>query len=349
MAKSFKLFGDIVANDSERWFESDVTPALFVGWLAKQEGDVEVDINSNGGDCAAGLAIANAIKGYGKGKVTCNVLGVAASMASVIACAGKRTCMGQGAFLMVHNPWTVSMGNADDLRKDAETLDKFRDSIVSFYQAKCPGKTADDIKVMLDDETWISREAAADYGFDIYDYAGELKAAAALTRRAFGNAPEAVRAFLDFKAEKPAPAAPNPPQSPCGGADNWEARYKGASQKINELQATIAANAESVKTLQGQLDQANTALAAAKAECEQLKARVEEGAKALAAKDRELAEVRDSLTKAESEVKHLKDTRQMLTAGVLTQQTESFDKRIESAKSPEEREAIRAEKQKAKV
>ena len=131
MSKQFNIFGDIVANDADRLFESDVMPAMFVGWLSKQEGDIEISINSNGGDVAGGLAIANAIKGYTKGEVTCNVLGVAASMASVIACAGKRLCMGQGAFLMVHNPWTVTMGNAEDLRKDADTLDKMR--VTGYY------------------------------------------------------------------------------------------------------------------------------------------------------------------------------------------------------------------------
>jgi ATP-dependent protease ClpP protease subunit len=120
---TFNILGDIVANDSERWFESDIVPGMVIGWLAKQDGDIEININSNGGDVAGGLAIANAIKGYTKGKKTCNVLGVAASMASVVACAGDELKMGQGAFLMVHNPWTVTAGNAEELRKDADTLD----------------------------------------------------------------------------------------------------------------------------------------------------------------------------------------------------------------------------------
>ena len=129
--------------------------------------------------------------------------------------------------------------------------------------------------------------------------------------------------------------------SPC----DWELRYKGASKKINELQATISANAADFKSLQGQLDMANTALALARSECEQLKAKVDEGAKALEAKDKDLAQVRDSLTKAESEVAHLKETRQLLTAGVLSPSTQTdWDAKLKAAKTPEEREAIRAEK-----
>ena len=200
---AFNLFGDIVANDSERWYESDVTPAIFVGWLQKQTGDIEININSNGGDVAAGLAIANAIKGYAKGETTCNVLGLAASMASVVACSAKRLCMGEGAFLMIHNPWTFTMGNAEDLRKDADTLDKMRDSILGFYLEKCPGKTADDFKVLMDEESWIDRTAAGAMGFAVENYEGEFKAAASLTRRAFAKAPAAARAFFEVRA-KPA-------------------------------------------------------------------------------------------------------------------------------------------------
>lgn len=143
-------------------------------------------------------------------------------------------------------------------------------------------------------------------------------------------------------------AEPAPEEQPSQDvAADWEARYKGASKKINELQATIAANAADYKTLQGQLDETKQALASAQAECEQLKAKVDEGVASLEAKDKDLAQVRDSLTKAESEVAHLKETRQLLTAGVLTPKAASFDERIEAARSPEEREALRAEKQKA--
>lgn len=382
MANAFRIFGDIVANDGERWFESDVTPAMFVGWLAKQEGDIEIDINSNGGDVAGGLAIANAIKGYTKGEVTCNVLGVAASMASVIACAGKRLCMGQGAFLMVHNPWTVTMGNAEDLRKDADTLDKMRDSIVSFYQSKCPDKSADDIKALLDAETWISREAAGGYGFAVEDYAGEFKAAASLTRRSFGNAPECVKAFLDFKSEKP--SAPEPAQTPAepsastdGGEPaptpetpaeppvaapaptpaqdgNWEARFKGLSAKFSALQKTHASAAAEmsaqIDSLKSQLEQSAKDLADAKAKVSELSAKLDESDKALQTANADLAQTRDSLQKAEDKASELEKTRDLLTAGVLTPAPEaSYAAKMKAAKTPEEREALRAQKRAGKI
>lgn len=353
---SFNLFGDIVANDADRWFESDVTPAIFVGWLQKQTGDVEININSNGGDVAGGLAIANAIKAYTKGETVCNVLGVAASMASVIACAGKRLCMGEGSFLMIHNPWTVTMGDAEDLRKDADTLDKMRDSILSFYLAKCPGKTADDFKALMDAESWLDRTAAADLGIAVENYEGEFKAAASLTRRAFAKAPEAARAFIDLKTEKPAaPSNSNSnSNSAASPADNWEARFKGLSAKFNDLQkrsVDLVAAAEAERdNFKSQLEQSVKDLADANAKVSELSAKLEEGAKALQKANEDLAATRDSLKKAEDKAAELEKTRDLLTAGVLTPASEaSYEAQMKAAKTPEAREALRAKKREGKI
>lgn len=256
MSKStFNLFGEIVADDSQRWFDSDVTPAMVVGWLAKQDGDLEFNINSPGGDVSGGLAIANAIKSYGKGKITANVLGIAASMASVIACAADEIKMGKGAFFMIHNPWTFSMGDADDLRKEAETLDKMRDSLIGFYQTK-NSKTADEIKAFMDAESWIADTEMEAFGFASSPFDGDVKAAASLTRRQFAKAPDAARAFMEFHAERPgnwdrgtgnaqtvATATP-----PSNHATDWEARYKGMqAAKDKEIAALKAAKADSEK------------------------------------------------------------------------------------------------------
>ena len=390
MSATFNLLGDIVANDAERWFESDIVPGMVIGWLAKQDGDIEININSNGGDVAGGLAIANAIKAYSKGKKTCNVLGVAASMASVIACAGDELKMGQGAFLMVHNPWTVTMGNAEELRKDADTLDKIRDSILSFYQSKAYGKTADDLKALMDAETWLSAEEAREAGFLVDDYAGEMKAAASLTRRAFAKAPDAAKALVEFHDRKPeapkaeAPEAPveapetpaeapaEPPAQPEASdaqptppADNWEARFKGLSQKFNDLQkksaaslaeieeqhkAALAAKDAEITSFKTQLEQGAKDLADANAKVSELSAKLEENAKALQKATDDLAAVRDSLKASEDKVQHLEATRDALTAGVLTPPSEAgYAAKMKAAKTPEEREALRAQKRAGKI
>ena len=384
MSATFNILGDIVANDSERWWESDVVPGMVIGWLNKQDGDIEININSNGGDVAGGLAIANAIKAYTKGKKTCNVLGVAASMASVIACAGDELKMGQGAFLMVHNPWTVTKGNAEELRKDADTLDKMRDSVLSFYQSKAYGKSADDLKALMDAETWLSADEAREAGFLVDDYAGEMKAAASLTRRAFAKAPDAAKALVEFHDRKPGqetgtnattqggangetaavpsvPAVASVPERPT----NWEARFKGLSQKFNDLQkksvemlaaaedqhkAALAARDAENAALKTQLEQGAKDLADANAKVSELSAKLEEGAKALQKATDDLAATRDSLTKAEEQVKHLESTRDALTAGVLTPPSEAgYDAKMKAAKTPEEREALRAQKRAGKI
>lgn len=395
---TFNILGDIVANDAERWYESDIVPAMVIGWLNKQTDDIEININSNGGDVAGGLAIANAIKAYKKGKKTCNVLGVAASMASVIACAGDELTMGQGAFLMVHNPWTVTMGNAEELRKDADVLDKMRDSILSFYQSKAYGKSADDLKALMDAETWLTADDARAAGFLVDDYAGEFKAAASLTRRAFAKAPDAAKAFVEFHDRKPeAPKAKIPADGqilPADGqilpaenhaetpetaatpetsggkglqpeADNWEKRFKGLSQKFNDLQKKsvemLAAAEEQHKTalaardaenaaLKTQLEQGAKDLADANAKVSGLSAKLEENAKALQKATDDLAATRDSLKASEDKVQHLEATRDALTAGVLTPPSEAgYAAKMKAAKTPEEREALRAAKRAGKI
>lgn len=386
---TFNILGDIVANDADRWYESDVMPAMVIGWLNKQEGDIEININSNGGDVAGGLAIANAIKAYRKGKKTCNVIGVAASMASVIACAGDELTMGQGAFLMVHNPWTVTMGNAEELRKDADTLDKMRDSILSFYLSKAYGKSADDLKALMDAETWLTADDARAAGFLVDDYAGEFKAAASLTRRAFAKAPDAAKAFVEFHDRKPvinsdtSEVSANATTARAVGAgeasgavagattvgvptDNWEARFKGLSKRYNEAQAqaleTIAAMEKDFNAkldaltaerdnLKTQLDQSAKDLADANAKVSELSAKVEEQTQALQKATDDLAQTRDSLKAAEDKAAKLESTRDLLTAGVLTPPAEgsSYAEQMQAAKTPEQREALRAKKRAGKI
>ena len=375
--KSINIFGDIIGGEAERWFESEVTPQQIVDELKAANGEpIEVNINSNGGDVAGGLAIANALKGY-KGGVTCNVLGLAASMASVIACAGKRLCMGQGAFLMIHNPWTVTMGNAEDLRKDAATLDKMRDSIVTFYQSKST-KTAEELKELMDAETWISREMANDFGFEVEDYEGELKAAASLSRRAFAKAPDAAKALVEFHDRKPeAPKTPESPEAPAQpeassgkglhpAAENWEERFKGLSKKFNAAQkagmealaqqeakfkAEIEARDAQIKDFKSQLETSAKDLADANAKVSELSAKLDESTKALQTATADLAQTRDSLQKAEDKAAELEKTRDLLTAGVLTPAPEgsTYAEKMKAAKTPEEREALRAAKRAGKV
>jgi ATP-dependent protease ClpP protease subunit len=121
---------------------------------------VSVRINSPGGDVFEGLAIHNLLAA--RGKVRCQVLGLAASAASVVAMAG-RTVMARNALLMCHDPTGLACGGAGRMRKMAGILEKVRDEVADIYARKC-GKDVDTIKVMMAAETWFTGAEAVEYG-----------------------------------------------------------------------------------------------------------------------------------------------------------------------------------------
>ena len=128
--------------------------------------DITFEITSAGGSCTAGIAIANMIRqASAEGHKTCaHIIGLAASMASVIACAADEIKMDQSAFMMIHNPWTQAQGDAEELRKEADTLDKFKSALMSFYRSKF-SKSDEEISQLMDAETWFTGSEAQNFGF----------------------------------------------------------------------------------------------------------------------------------------------------------------------------------------
>ncbi|EPV8232244.1 ClpP-like prohead protease/major capsid protein fusion protein [Escherichia coli] len=124
---------------------------------------INLHINSPGGDVFEGIAIFNALKNHGA-SITVYVDGVAASMASVIAMAGDPIIMPENAFMMIHKPWGVSGGDANDMRDYADLLDKVEGVLLPAYAQKT-GKTTDEIAAMLADETWMSGAECLAHGF----------------------------------------------------------------------------------------------------------------------------------------------------------------------------------------
>ena len=117
-----------------------------------------VHLNSPGGDIFDGLAIYQALKDH-KASVTMHVDGLAASIASVIAMAADRLIMAPKASMMIHDGWTMGVGNAGDLRKVADLLDKQSDIIASVYADRA-GQPADFWRDRMRDETWYNAEEA---------------------------------------------------------------------------------------------------------------------------------------------------------------------------------------------
>lgn len=151
---------------------------------------IHLRINSPGGSVFDGVAIHNALKDH-PARIVTHIDSLAASVAGVIALAGDEVVMAENAFFMVHNPWTLTVGNADQLRKDADLLDKLADSAIRTSYAAKTGKSEDEIRAWMADETWFTAEEALAAGFvDSIERKSEVKAKFDLS--VFAKAPAAL-------------------------------------------------------------------------------------------------------------------------------------------------------------
>lgn len=185
-----------------------------MGDLAK----INLHIHSPGGDVFEGTAIYNLLRNH-PASVDVYIDGLAASMASVIAMAGDTIYMPENAMMMVHKPWGIQGGDADDMRRYAELLDKVEDTLVMAYANKT-GKSADDIKALLKEETWMNGREAVAAGFA--DQLTEpLQAAAHLSSKRmqeFAHMPEALKTLLAPRAQTPTAPANTPAPTPAPAA-----------------------------------------------------------------------------------------------------------------------------------
>lgn len=155
------IFGDIVDD-----VYSDGVCALSFAYDLEQLGEVDsidVYINSYGGSVSQGFSIYNQLRNH-PAKVRTIVDGFACSIASVIFLAGDERIMQGASLLMIHNPWTMSCGNANELRKIADDLDKMGQVSVDLY-CQITGLDESTIKEMMDKETWLSASDALELGF----------------------------------------------------------------------------------------------------------------------------------------------------------------------------------------
>lgn len=123
---------------------------------------VNVYINSPGGSVNEGIAIYNILKRT-RAYVRVFIDGFACSIASVIAMAGNAIYMPKSSMQMVHNAWTVAMGNSEELRKVADDLDKINEVVILAYMSKFKG-TEKELRKLLDDESYLTAEECLKYG-----------------------------------------------------------------------------------------------------------------------------------------------------------------------------------------
>jgi ATP-dependent Clp protease, protease subunit len=154
----------IYADVGESWWGDGVTAKSFHDEL-KALGDVatiDVRINSYGGDVFDGLAIHRQLVEH-KATVTTHVDGIAASIASVIAMAGERIEISESGFLMIHDAWTIAIGNAEELRAVADRVDATSANIADLYAARC-GKSVAQVRDWMKAETWFNGKDAVAAG-----------------------------------------------------------------------------------------------------------------------------------------------------------------------------------------
>lgn len=223
---------------------------------------LKVSINSNGGDVFAGLGIHNELQAFkdgGKKTVDVTVMGIAASIASVIAMAGDTIEMPKNSFMMVHNPWTFAMGNADELRETADVLDKLGGSITGVYVDRT-GKTKEEVEALLKADTYMTAEEAVALGFAT-SVTEEIKASAKFD---ISDMPVNVQAI--FRAA-PKPTPPNPVDAPRDvlvNVDQITAAVTAAG--LGEFSASFVLDETIVN--QGALDDSIASAKAIKAYCD---------------------------------------------------------------------------------
>lgn len=208
MSKKFLIGGAIVDSDTDKYTFEDVTTVQVKTAIQnlKEDEDIIFEITSPGGSCYAGLAIANMIKqASGNGhKTTAHIIGVAASIASVIACACDEVIMDESAFMMIHNPFTyVAEGDAETMRRTADTLDKFKAAIISIYKSKF-NLTEEELSHLMDKETWFTGKEANEFKFKCSVVPNEqpLKAAACAKQLYSKNTPKKAMPLFNIVEKK---------------------------------------------------------------------------------------------------------------------------------------------------
>lgn len=129
----------------------------------KDKKSLNLYINSPGGEVFDGMAIYNALLQV-RGKLTAHVMGLAASVASIILLAADKRIIHRGAMVMIHNPWGCACGTAREMRDTADVLDKITGQLSTLYQ-EITGADENQVKAWMDAETWFDTDEAVEHGF----------------------------------------------------------------------------------------------------------------------------------------------------------------------------------------
>ena len=150
-------------NNLWSWLFDEITPKEFREELNSGDGDIVVRINSEGGDVFAANEIYNMLKEY-RGKVRIVIDAIAASAASIIAMAGDSVEISPVGMIVIHNPWTGKVGDADEFKTVANQLESIKENIINAYELKTH-LSRTKLAKMMDEETFIHARKAVELGF----------------------------------------------------------------------------------------------------------------------------------------------------------------------------------------
>jgi ATP-dependent Clp protease protease subunit len=192
--------------------------------LKGQVSSVNVRLNSPGGSVFDGVAIYNLLRSF-PAAITTQVDGMAASIASIIALAGDKVTMAENAMMMIHDPWMLAMGGADDLRKSADMLDKVKSAILETYVQRSNLDQNTAAKLMAE-ETWFTAQEAVDAGL-AHSISQPVKIAASFrTLKNYRRTPPGLLSSVEPESEEETPPkteAETTPEDPAETApeDGW--------------------------------------------------------------------------------------------------------------------------------
>ena len=224
------IYGDVEGDRRDWWtgeiIESETSADYFREELAKYEDVVLINIyiNSYGGSVFEGTAIYNQLRRHRARKVV-YVDGFACSIASVIAMAGDEVVMPRNALMMIHNMWMEVTGNAAELRKAADDLDKINEAGREAYLEKAGDKLTPEVLArMEDEETWLTAEECIRYGLaDRYaDQDADMSQAAEVLQKANLRLEQRIQIQKSLAAQlrqllQEDPGTPTPPREPDPG------------------------------------------------------------------------------------------------------------------------------------
>ena len=208
---------DILDVIADGWF--GVSARSVVAQLRGSQADtIKVRINSRGGEVTEGFAIYQLLQQH-KAQVEVEVMGLAASIASIIAMAGDKITIGEGGFVMIHNPSAIALGESDEFRQMADLLDNMQGVIADVYVART-GQSREDVLKWMNAETYMNAKVALERGFVdavIPAKSKPKKAGAKVAASAFaifneaeleGAPPELLAAIRDAHVTEPEPPLP---------------------------------------------------------------------------------------------------------------------------------------------